>query len=746
MSQIVSLITALLLAASPAPPSPQPSPGPTAEQAEPRRVEIVVLVDESGSLSAEGVAQERQAAARIPLAVLAEDAKVAIFGFGSQGSRGRVAKVCPMTELNETGRQDLTQCVGGLKLRTAEEGYHTDFVNALSTAGSAFSDSGDRTARIIFLLTDGKLHVGDDPSFGDGDRDAVAAARLTERVLPDLEARGIQVWPLGFGEVDPDALRSYAVGGAQGRCNADAPTPKAIVRATAAEMDNAVSEAIAAAQCSVITDTDDTVLDPGGRDELQVTIPKIASAGSIEVIKRDPRIQVSYTDPDGRLVNPAVPMDGSTFVLSGQNAAVESLRVNNPKPGEWTVHLTAPAGGGSQNVSARVTWQGQLDSEISVSDAAPEPGQSVTVQLKLVTRDELAPEDLAEVEGISFSAAASGPGLKDMKVPLNDSGQAPDAAGGDGLFSGTFQVPEAATGTITLVGEVGGPGLVGDSVPFPMNVSTGGKPVKTQLTVDPAPVSPGGAVKGAVEVENTLTTPLSLRLTVSGLPSGAAVSVRPPVVAVPAAGRSRTEFEIVVGEGSELGSWAGRIKLVQGEGQDEVVHFEGGFPLTVTEPPSLLARLWWLWTGLAVALAALGALLLLLARRRAADRDVGGLTAVLLQGETAVFELNGRKGSDEFRFAVRTDGAARLDTPTGPADTYVARRGERGRIVLRTPMGDVLRLGLNEPGIIQGDLALEFRDARGRSPQPQTVPYSGPYSGPDPDPPRPADPWDDLLY
>ena len=65
-------------------------------------MQVVVLVDESGSLSDADVVREREAARTIAFSVLAPDSVLSVVGFGSSNGPGQSAVdvVCPPTQLN----------------------------------------------------------------------------------------------------------------------------------------------------------------------------------------------------------------------------------------------------------------------------------------------------------------------------------------------------------------------------------------------------------------------------------------------------------------------------------------------------------------------------------------------------------------------------------------------------------------------------------------------------------------------
>jgi len=366
-----------------------------APSTDPRPVRVVVLVDESGSLSDAGVSAERDAAALIVQSEFSPLSEMAVVGFGSSNKPGQspVDDVCALTKVDTTLNRDyLSHCVAKLHRRTTAEGNDTDyanaFVDALSIMGSA--DSGQQ--RIVFMLTDGNPDVRNSPGWGGRDatpeqRDEAARQEMNAD-LAKLKDGGVQVWPLGFGDpnaIDRSRLADLAARGSQATCSSSAPKPSAVVVTGASDVRAQLFKAFGAARCGNVEPPSTDHLATGTTVNLAVTIPVISTDGSIAVIKTDPRIVVSYFAPgeDSRPVPKAGVQDGATYSVSGESSPVEVLRIRNPKPGKWRVQLSSGPDVAPQDVSATVVWQGNVQSSVTVSPPRPQAGTPVTVQLTI---------------------------------------------------------------------------------------------------------------------------------------------------------------------------------------------------------------------------------------------------------------------------------------------------------------------------------------------------------------------------
>ena len=184
-------------------------------------LDLVILVDESSSLTNSDV----QAEIRAVISLIArrelsrEDGntrvatRVAIAGFGS-GSAA-VDEKCEPTLITIENVQDLAVCAEKVRRRNST-GQHTDFAKAFEYASTVFEASDSRGSdRVVILLTDGKY----DP---DGKRGSSGLTAENIRTLNEstasLREKNVQIWPLGFGQVEEDELNELARSGAPTQC------------------------------------------------------------------------------------------------------------------------------------------------------------------------------------------------------------------------------------------------------------------------------------------------------------------------------------------------------------------------------------------------------------------------------------------------------------------------------------------------------------------------------------------------
>jgi von Willebrand factor type A domain len=729
--------------------------GPDAEQ-EAQPIRVVVLVDESGSLSVDDVREEKYAASIIATNELSPRSQVAVVGFGSGGGTAGspVDEVCPLTELtSEAQRAKLNRCVQDLRPRTDAEGNDTDFVAALDQAQAILAKPDDRKRpKIIFLLTDGRLDVGGNPAYGPdpATRNANAQDELDNRVLPELRGAGVQIWPLGFGDVDAPKLRAMAIGSAQSRCGA----PQATIEANSANVVDVFTTAAAKARCAKQEAVDRKEIGPGpSYVDLHVTIPPIATDGAIQVTKRDPRITVAYFDPRDTQVPKSGDFDDSTFQVTNEGGAIEALRIRDPRPGKWRVRLTAPEGVARQNVSATVIWLGVLRTVMTPVPAQPAPGQTVTVHSRLLTRQGVV-TDAKSLRDLKFGVTLSGDGFAGLPMT-------PLAHGDGGEFTGTLTVPASATGKLLLVGHATAPGVQPDERPYQTSVRLPGSAISAAVSLDRGTFHPGDEIAGEVETTSGVPGPRKARLVLTELDPGTRAALAPTTFDVQP-GTHKTPFTVRLDPDTELGPAAGTVEVVDDADPKQVY---GAVPLsvTVTAPPTWFDRaLPWI-AALLLLLVALVAVLWWRRQRRRQAADVRQLAILLYREDRQPVRLRApARVAEEFRFVIRDEGGAhpRPDHPhEGDANTFVARRDGTGSVVLTTPHGEeiTMRPGQREElpsGLFIGvdDTRRSTRVAAGgreRTPPPPSQPgvRRPPPSRPRPDagPTRVTSPDDDEL-
>jgi von Willebrand factor type A domain len=710
-------------------------------------LDIVMLVDESASLSDADVAREIQAAGTIAQTPLNPRSRVTVVGFGGvngvRPDQDPTAVVCQPTITDGTASFDyLSRCVSGLHRRTDAEGDDTDYAAALAQAMNylgggtpASQQSPAGATKAIFLMTDGGLDVHRDPQYLPDWQ--TAARHAVDLQLQAAEAAHVEIWPLGFGAISPADHRyldELAAGGSQDACDSRAVSrPHATVAQGSAVALAALYDLYASAGCLGTSQGSSAVLGPGQTRTMEVSIPAIASAGAISVNKGDSAIEVEYVTPDGKTVT-----GGPAFRRSGDNTAVDVLHVTDPAPGTWQVRLTAPAGLSRQLVSVTAFWQGSVRAVITAFPPSARESQPVKVTLSV-----LGPHgpilDQATLSQIQVGVTVIGDGLRaPVNVPVSNAGEG-QAATGAGDYRGTFTAP-ARDGQLVFTGTAQGYGLYPTHIPTTVAVGDPSSLLQAtvQFTQAGSSVLPGQSVHGQIVFTNQTGSARKVRLTLSASPAYATVSSPAGAIDVPS-GSSAAGFSIVIARNSPRGSALLRASVVAA-GHPGTVDGNGVLTITVVSPPGLLTRYGpWIAAGLAVLLIMVLAVLSR-RRRKREETDVRGLSAGLWHddGSPACAELKPRGGqADTFRFVIREDGPQPRLVHVHPGDrAFSARRAGLGKVKVVAPDGgkyDISTGTAGEP--LPSGWHLAFSDTRMPSAR---HPREDAFTGPGADRTRPA--------
>lgn len=713
-------------------------------------VDVIIAVDESASIKPAEMTEEQQAARLIALGEFAPGSKMGVLGFGgadaaetSSKPQRPIDQVCPLTQVNTaSAREVLSDCIGKLKVRTYGEGWNTDFVSAINQASSDLKSEGDSGRPLLmFMLTDGHLDLSGDPAYSGTAQQVQAAAEknLTSQALPTANGDGVEIWPLGFGpDADASQLKEIAAGGAQGSCLRQPGTaPRAIIVSGAAQVEQELQATYATARCLGLSPGGSADVSGGQTANLAVSVPVIATDGSIEVIRQNPRIQVSFFDPHGHEVPDQGSFDQSTFQLGGADSPVEALSITDPLPGVWHVKLHAPPGVASTAVNASALWQGVLRSDIVVVPPQPRPGQRVMVQVRLQVRGEVL-VDSAALAGVTVRAQISGTGFSSpAPVSLSDNGQAPNTKAGDGVYSGYLSVPRAATGSLNFAGVVTGRGVVGDERHF-TSTTVAPLSVGAQITLSPVTVPPGGTTTGSITLNNSTGAAHTIRLLLHGTPPG--VTITPATVRLPAASGTLTrDFVLRYRSYVPHGPVAGTVTAVDAASPNDV-YAESFIGVTVALPKPWWQRYWWTGApGLALLLVILFSVFRAIrARRRIVCME--DIEMVLYQGGQEIDSLPAPAGcGSRFAFSVEASrsGLPRLGAGTSEGNDYVARREGSG-LALKMPEGEVIPLPPDDAAALGDGTALGFRDLRLNDPLPEDLDWTGEADDPE------AERWEEL--
>jgi hypothetical protein len=697
-------------------------------------LDVVVLVDESGSETPQKVADEKQTVGTIVQTMLNPSSRVTVIGFGGVNhvvpNQNPVDVVCQPTIAGGTANLDyLSSCVGALHRRTEAEGDDTDYAAALSEAmhylgpgSTATPPAPSGAIKVILMMTDGAVDVHRDTQQYGANWELGEQTAINQQLAAATSA-GVQLWPLGFGTdigtglTQPQALHYLNVMAAHGApavCDTRhvANQPHATWVNDPDDAINALDQLYADAACLGSNGQSGTVAG-GAPRTLTVTIPAIASAAAISVDRVNPAISVTFTQPDGAQWT-------NTAAISGadSDSPDEVLHLDNiteADVGTWRITLTAPADMASQLVSATVFWQGAVRAIITATPSV-NLGQQIAVKLTV-----LGPNgpitNASTLSSLLVGVTASGQGLPSpVQVPVT----AVSGPSGVGSYAGTYKAPSQPT-VLTIIGTAAGYGLYATQVPATVTVGTASKGfMATPQFSGATRVQAGGSIGGSVAFTNTTgsTRQVLLKLTATG--TIASISPSTPI-SVPSASSGNppsVPFTVTFDKSSPAGTAGLEVQAVDAAtGQ---VYNAATAVITVTTPPTFFDK--YKWDGLGILVLIILLILAALWRRQVVrDRkNVRGLVAMLRSGGAPAGKdvEAGQKYSEVFPFVIRDEGAPtqHLDHPPRGATVgvYYVRRAGRGLIKLTTPTGlRPYEIEVGGPGQALGNgLELAFRDTR----------------------------------
>ena len=698
-------------------------------------LDVVVLVDESGSETPAKVADEKQTVGTIVQSMLNPRSRVTVVGFGGVNrvtpNQGPVDVVCQPTIAGGTQNLNyLASCVSKLHHRSEQEGDDTDYAAALGQAMNYLSPGSTATPaspagaiKVILMMTDGAVDVHRDTqqygsNWSEGEQQAV------NQQLSAAKTAGVQVWPLGFGTdigtgiTEAQALsylNNIAANGAPAVCNTRrVAQPQATWVNNPTDAIDALNQLYADAAC-LGTQKKSAAVSGGQSATLSLTIPDIASDAVISVDRVNPRITVGFSLPDGKAWT-------DSSAISGQDSSpVEVLHISNitrDEVGTWQVHLTAPPGLATQLVSATLFWQGAVRAIITANPPSAKLGQPINVTLSV-----LGPEgpitDPATLKNLLAGVTVTGDGLPGpTQVAVTNAGESGNSLTGAGDYKGTFTAPNQ-TGTLTFTGTASGYGLYATEVPASVAVgqATQGFTASVQFP-GVTSVQAGSDITGQVIFTNQTGAAKQVLLQLTT--SGANASISSPIgpITAPSGNPPSVPFTVSFDKDSPVGTAWLQVKVVDAA-NPSLVYNEETLNVTITKPPGFLAKYLWDIIGL-IALIVLAILAVLWRRRVIRSRkDVRGLIAILRQnGMQLGRELPApNRWSDVFRFSIRDEGqpTARLDFPQAGLSEYRARRSGPGEVKLTTPAGgEPYDVVVGGPGEVMdhNGLELAFRDTR----------------------------------
>jgi len=316
-------------------------------KAEQRRdnLDIIVLVDESGSLSpfdllAEKVALEALISNR---SLRDRNIRLGVLPFSSGDESPRIVSACRLTLMDKAGQTALYNgCPNKIVRQTEDSRANTDFASAIAEAVKILKTGEEDRIPVLILLTDGQYNPDGDQTVSEAEKLALVES------LAEAKEGGVSIWSIGFGAPDFSALSEMSKSGAQPDMGCPG-QPEARIAKDLSDISDYILEIIATVGCTGWvppgpTPSKYTVHPMMQRLDIQVTL-----LGEEDPVLRDPKGQIECNG-DWEILGPY---------------ASCSLQLDGDTSGEW--QLSASEG-------SRVIWSasGQLDVSFQSCESTPE--------------------------------------------------------------------------------------------------------------------------------------------------------------------------------------------------------------------------------------------------------------------------------------------------------------------------------------------------------------------------------------
>ena len=300
-----------------------------------KAADVVILVDFSGSITDDPRYPEAEKKALQNLVNVSWPigSNIAILAFGAADSRnGGKPSTFPMCgSQNEvllsasTIETWIDSCIN--TIGTTPVGPMTDHNKAIKKAVEILSSTKSvNNSKFVLLMTDGKLDVDNsnpvNPDYqGTGEeKDEQAINELFLEVLPEARDKGIQIWPVGFGEVNRIELNGYAPeGGQPGPDSCQREIPRAVI-AEPEDLPYEINKIIRQVTC---------LGEYKQGENVDLPLPGYADSATIN-IKHGEGEEFKILGPNGEEIN------------GGGQGTESTVEIPNPSGGNWQVISDSP--------------------------------------------------------------------------------------------------------------------------------------------------------------------------------------------------------------------------------------------------------------------------------------------------------------------------------------------------------------------------------------------------------------------
>lgn len=413
-------------------PIPQPV---TAQSPQPNQVNVLFILDDSGSMAGNDPNDLRYTAAKLFIASLDDQDQVAAIRFSSQSSL-IISEFTPVG--NSAQKAGLLEALQPVKA----DGY-TDVKAALNDAEVLIQAAGGTGSKtVVIFLTDGKPEIPN-PYTGYEDEALAVAKRL-----------GAPVYAIALTHQSQSAFLNQVAAQTGG---------KVIPAKSANDLLDSYLQ--------ILGDLKDrTVMGEGAvhspaETAIHLDLALMPYVSKVTfIVSQDPGVKAHLLGPDGTEIVPNQPQ--VSFAMTS-DPNFSAYTVSNPASGDWTFRLQ-----GSGSAQVRAILHSRLRTKIISPGGMIEAGQPMPITVSLIEEQEDGTA-IKVVGDASFSALVTLPdGTRQSLDAFYDDGTHGDPLAGDGNFTREFvETGQPGTYRIAVQGFKGmipvSAGAQVEAIPFP---------------------------------------------------------------------------------------------------------------------------------------------------------------------------------------------------------------------------------------------------------------------------------------
>lgn len=402
-----SLIIMLLISAW----ATLPAMAAEAEDNNAKGINIVLLMDSSGSMKLTDPDKLRKPAAKLLISLLGENDRASIVSFSDQGY--------PVTYLlNTADAGSQTQLFAAIE-KISSRGIHTNLYSAIATAQNILAQEKDPQRRkLIVLMSDGKMDIGDEA------KSRQQTEKLLSELLPQIKADNIELHAIAFTNQSDQALLANIAQETDGNF---------YIAASDTELHNTFSK--------VFEQTTQPSMLPmeGGHFQIDEAISDITIIGS----KNDAEVALSLTSPDGTTYFPHNKPDNYRWLIT---PLFDMITINNPQSGAWELMASS-----NRNKAYIIT---DLELALSVRPNEPRVNERMQIQAWLEKDGEVVIND-AILANLQLTGQVAFPDGRHAELPVGVAQASLDNGDNSGIFTYSLTPPTAGSYELSMTANSG---------------------------------------------------------------------------------------------------------------------------------------------------------------------------------------------------------------------------------------------------------------------------------------------------